>query len=644
VELLENRLLLAGGVTDDGVPTRAASVSVVFSSDFIPEINVVGNERSIVEGDTTPDLLDLTDFGAVEVDGQVITRTFRIENTGTGTLNLTGSPRVEISGANAGDFTVTLQPPESIDAGNSRQFTIEFNPGAEGVRTATISIPNNDGDENRYEFNIHGTGAATRDPLDINRDGRVSALDALAIINQINRTFANQEESSAENVDQALYDYDANGDGKVSTLDALLVINHVRSGVDGGAPPPTHETCLAQAGPLVTLSGSQSDLANLNVEPKTKFDATNATWYATSDTRIELSGDNLCWHGGLVEHNWPADQDWNTTHDDHAFKISSSNLVIENVQIKTAGDGISMYEGTDNFLVRGVYMEDIRDDAIEHDWLAGGTIEDTLINGAYVAFAARSRDSGNVDGSSNTWIIKDTLAWLRPQVGVYKGTSPGHGGFFKWEQTDNAPMLSLHNNIFMVGQKANHQDLGVPQGKLIDASNNIVVWLGEGDYPDPLPAGFTITTDRSVWDNAVADWMSRHQSVSATASEVTDNQSSINSASYTATVDTGTVDTATVDTATVDTLTSLKAPADVVNLAVTEVIVSPSPQRPRVNLGGDSLLPPPVVQALPRAIDVGSDVTRSSGSEESILLDWSEWQLESDLVELLAEDRWSWGA
>jgi len=544
VELLENRRLLAGDwtppepegptvhsvavlVTDDGVTSRAASLPAVIRDGFIPEIDVVGNEHSIEEGDATPDLLDFTDFGTVGVDGGSITRTFRIENIGTDMLNLTGSPRVKISGANAGDFTVTLQPPESIGAGDSREFTVEFNPDAEGVRTATISIRSNDGDESPFEFNIHGAGVATRDKLDVNRDGRVSALDALAIINQINRLLAKGDENSAENVDQTLYDYDANGDAKVSALDALLVINHVRSDVDGGLPLPTHETCLDQASPLITLSGSQSDFVNLEVEPQTTFDATNATWYATSNTRIELSGDSFCWHGGLVEHNWPADQDWNTTHDDHAFKISSSSIVVENVRIKTAGDGISMYEGTDNFLIRDVYMEDIRDDAIEHDWLAGGTIEDTLINGAYVAFAARSRDSANVDGSSNTWIIKDTLAWLRPQIGVYKGASPGHGGFFKWEQTDNAPMLSLHNNIFMVGQEANHQDLGVPQGRLIDASNNIVVWLGEGEYPDPLPDGFTISTDRSVWDNAVADWMFRHQSVSAPASEVTDNQSSI---------------------------------------------------------------------------------------------------------------------
>jgi hypothetical protein len=66
-----------------------------------------------------------------------------------------------------------------------------------------------------------------RDPLDVNRDGAVTVLDALAIINQINRMLANDNESVSGSVDQTLSDYDANGDGKVSALDALLVINHI---------------------------------------------------------------------------------------------------------------------------------------------------------------------------------------------------------------------------------------------------------------------------------------------------------------------------------------------------------------------------------------------------------------------------------
>jgi hypothetical protein len=126
-----------------------------------PEINLQGNATSIVSGDATPDLADHTDFGSVGTASGTIVRTFTIQNTGNATLSLTGlSPFVTISGANAADFTVTAIPSNSIAASGSTTFQITFDPSADGVRTATISIANNDSNENPYTFAIQGTGIA----------------------------------------------------------------------------------------------------------------------------------------------------------------------------------------------------------------------------------------------------------------------------------------------------------------------------------------------------------------------------------------------------------------------------------------------------------------------------------------------------
>ncbi len=67
------------------------------------------------------------------------------------------------------------------------------------------------------------------DSLDVNRDGKVSALDALLIINELSQK-QNQSvgfESVAGRFDQGNANYDANDDGKVSSLDALHVINRL---------------------------------------------------------------------------------------------------------------------------------------------------------------------------------------------------------------------------------------------------------------------------------------------------------------------------------------------------------------------------------------------------------------------------------
>nr|WP_321222405.1 choice-of-anchor D domain-containing protein [uncultured Psychroserpens sp.] len=124
-----------------------------------PEINIQGNSNTIVDGDTTPDFSDDTDFGTVDIAGGVNLNTFTIMNGGSADLNLTGgAPYVTIGGANAGDFTLTTAPTTPIASGNNTTFTISFDPSAVGLRTANITIANNDANENPYNFNIQGTG------------------------------------------------------------------------------------------------------------------------------------------------------------------------------------------------------------------------------------------------------------------------------------------------------------------------------------------------------------------------------------------------------------------------------------------------------------------------------------------------------
>ncbi len=126
------------------------------------EIDITGNGTSIADGDTTPDLLDDTDFGQVDITSGTQANTFTINNYGcTTALTLTGgSPYVTISGTNSGDFSLTSIPSGSISAAGSTTFEITFNPSGSGIRTATLTILNDDGngDETTYNFDIQGEG------------------------------------------------------------------------------------------------------------------------------------------------------------------------------------------------------------------------------------------------------------------------------------------------------------------------------------------------------------------------------------------------------------------------------------------------------------------------------------------------------
>ena len=85
--------------------------------------------------------------------------TFTIENTGTATLSLSGSPIVSISGTNASDFTISqTSTSASVSASGSTTFTITFSPVTAGSKSATISIANNDASENPYTISLSGNG------------------------------------------------------------------------------------------------------------------------------------------------------------------------------------------------------------------------------------------------------------------------------------------------------------------------------------------------------------------------------------------------------------------------------------------------------------------------------------------------------
>ncbi|WP_431158222.1 choice-of-anchor D domain-containing protein [Winogradskyella poriferorum] len=125
------------------------------------EISISGNGFEIEDGDSTPSLLNHTDYGDISSNSGVGTKVFTIENLGSsGTLTLTGtSPFITISGADASDFNVSTIPSNTINALGSTTFAIAFTPSSEGLKTANISIANDDADENPYNFTIQGTGS-----------------------------------------------------------------------------------------------------------------------------------------------------------------------------------------------------------------------------------------------------------------------------------------------------------------------------------------------------------------------------------------------------------------------------------------------------------------------------------------------------
>ena len=128
-----------------------------------PIMAVTSGGQPVVDGSTTTDPSNNTDYGQVEQANGTATQTFTIADTGSAALTLTGATKVAISGTNPLDFTVVTQPGATVAANASETFAIKFAPKGSGTRTATVTIASNDLGTSPYTFTV--TGTAVQQPV-----------------------------------------------------------------------------------------------------------------------------------------------------------------------------------------------------------------------------------------------------------------------------------------------------------------------------------------------------------------------------------------------------------------------------------------------------------------------------------------------
>ena len=128
--------------------TFATANAITFVN--VPEIQLEHPVGSDISCGATVNL------GSIEVNTSGTT-TVRISNEGLADLSLDNLP-LTIAGADAGQFSITTQPLSPISASGSSDIIISFNPTSVGVKNASISIENNDSDEDPCVINLTGTG------------------------------------------------------------------------------------------------------------------------------------------------------------------------------------------------------------------------------------------------------------------------------------------------------------------------------------------------------------------------------------------------------------------------------------------------------------------------------------------------------
>ncbi len=136
------------------------------------------------------------------------------------------------------------------------------------------------------------------EPCDVNDDGAVSAIDALSVINLLNRQQAHAQDTSGMFLD-------VNNDGRPTALDALMIINRLNRGDsngangaspgenNGGSRPPQHNTEVRSIdGTGNNLSNAElgsTDEALLRVAPAEYADGISAPAGADRPSTREIS-------------------------------------------------------------------------------------------------------------------------------------------------------------------------------------------------------------------------------------------------------------------------------------------------------------------------------------------------------------------
>jgi len=151
------------------------------------EIDVERNTFASIANGNAANTGNNTVFGATEVGATATAKNYYIRNEGSADLSITS-----IVSSNPTEFVISTNPaPIVIAAGGIVGFDIEFSPSALGTRTGTITIVNDDSDENPYTFGVSGTGTCAAGSITISPEsGPVDTVVTVVGTNLLTATAA----------------------------------------------------------------------------------------------------------------------------------------------------------------------------------------------------------------------------------------------------------------------------------------------------------------------------------------------------------------------------------------------------------------------------------------------------------------------
>ena len=308
---------------------------------------------------------------------------------------------------------------------------------------------------------------------------------------------------------------------------------------DQGLKPVYYPKRDQKAAAVLDLGGATFLLNNSrNSDPSEGRDCRTGSLPINKQPLNLFAAPGLTVRGGLIRGQVPLGSDWKFTYCNSAAVNlrQSPRVTINGIRVGNAWDGIRIGPGSDEFIVRNVWLSNIRDDAVENDYLVSGRIENSLFDGVMQAVALMPNKAVNIPTSSGTVTINGSLILLRDYP------FRGRQRFGTLAKSDaRAPALRMERSIIAIDSPdgatwpeywANGWD------KLQFASNNLFLWLSDRPPPAALSLprrGFKVVTGaraRALWSDARRNWINCHPQVARLPGDLQSRPSQCRRASF----------------------------------------------------------------------------------------------------------------
>ncbi len=201
----------------------------------------------------------------------------------------------------------------------------------------------------------------------------------------------------------------------------------------------------------------------------------------------------------------------------HTSHPDTGTTTFDRVYVEGIEDGLMIArlagDTTQEWAVSDSYFKNVVDDTIEDDGYRSGEVIDVLAEGVHNFFSAR-----NTPELPYSLLIEDSVIGFAckadPRTDKYhgEGACPDGSSMQRmFKLGDMTPEITVRNTVIHYPAVPRSGKVATCLPDFVTYQDVTLVWTGTIDYPcATLPVGVTLSTDQSDYDDARADWLSRH--------------------------------------------------------------------------------------------------------------------------------------